>query len=120
MRTVKDNSLIITDGNGRHLLSIREELEAQTALLELDGAITIDIAHDFEDELISLVTVCDSVILDFARVTGICSQGLRVLLNIQKILDKRVNGSLLLRNLGQEVDAIFKELGFDGLFEIQT
>lgn len=119
MRTVEGNCLIIKEDGRQQALSMKETLEGQIMHVDLEGNITMEIAHDFEDELVSIVTVCSFVSLDFAKVTGICSQGLRALLNVQKILDRKAESSFVLKHLSQSLLDVFAELGFDGLFEIQ-
>ncbi|MDE7312107.1 MAG: STAS domain-containing protein [Eubacterium sp.] len=120
MRTVKEDGLVIMDESSHEVLSICEILKDQEMTLKLSGSITMQVSHEFEDELTSVLTVCSRVVIDFSDVTGISSIGLKALLHAQKILDQRKSSYLRLRKLNSEVLEVFKSLGFEELFEIQN
>lgn len=119
-RTIDGDRLVITDENGSALLSIQETLEEPVVTLKLTGSITMNLAHDFEDELTSVTTVCNRVIIDFSDVEGISSAGLKTLLSVQQILDKRPNSMLKLRSLSTSVRKTFQDMGFVELFDIES
>ena len=119
-RIVEGNCLVITDEGGEALLSIRETLAEPTVTLKLAGSITLNLAHDFEDELISVTTVCSRVVIDFSGVESISSAGLKTLLSVQQILDKRPNSMLKLRSLSASVKKTFQDMGFIELFDIDN
>ncbi|MDR1301172.1 MAG: anti-sigma factor antagonist [Treponema sp.] len=54
------------------------------------------------------------VVLDFARVTYISSSGLRVLLQIQKLMKER-QGKMFIKNINQSLESIFEMTGLVGL-----
>ena len=119
-RTIDGDRLVITDENGSAMLSIQETLEEPAVTLRLAGSITMNLAHDFEDELTSVTTVCNRVILDFSDVDSISSAGLKTLLSTQQILDKRPNSMLKLRSLSAPVRKTFQDMGFVELFDIES
>lgn len=118
-REVLDDCLIISDENGVQLLTIKEAFEEGIMNISLNGNINMNVAHDFEDEMTSVVTVCDRITLDFDGVEVICSAGLKTLLNVQQALDDRADSELKLKNLRTPVMATFQEMGFAELFEIE-
>lgn len=119
-RIVDGDSLVITDESGLAQLSIQETVDNQVVSFKLSGSITMELAHDFEDELMSVATVCNHIIIDFSEVDSISSIGLKALLNVQQIFDSRPIGTLKLRSLSKPVYKTFQELGFDALFEIES
>lgn len=119
-RIVDGNYLKIMDDSGSAQLSIEEILEEQVVTLKLSGSITMNLAHDFEDELTSVATICSHIIIDFSGVDSISSAGLEALLYVQKIFDCRPNSKLKLRSISGPVQKTFQELGFDALFEIEN
>ena len=82
-------------------------------------ALVIGVSHDFEDELISAVTVCKHFILDFAGVTLVSSAALKTLLTAQQALEQKYGASMVLRNIGNESLKTFQDAGFLELFEIE-
>ena len=118
-RIVDGNCLKIMDDSGLAQLSIQEILEEHVVTLKLSGSITMSLAHDFEDELTSVATICNHIIIDFSGVDSISSAGLDALLYVQKIFDCQSNSKLKLRSISSPVQKIFHELGFDALFEIE-
>ena len=119
-RTVDGDCLVITDENGSALLSIQEILAEPEMILKLTGSITMNLAHDFEDELTAVTTVCNRVIIDFSNVESISSAGLKILLSVQQIFDKRPNSMLKLRSLSIPVQKTFQDMGFVELFDIEN
>lgn len=119
-RTVDGDWLVITDEEGQPLLSIQETLAEPAVTLNLKGSITMSLAHEFEDELTSVATVCSRIIIDFSEVDSISSAGLETLLSVQRILDQRPNSMLKLCALSQPVRKTFQDMGFLELFEIEN
>ena len=117
-RIVKGDSLIIVDENDRPLLSIQEDIGEQEVKIVLKGEITFQVAHEFEDELISVASVCNSVTVDFSGVTFISSAGLKILLSVQQVMEKKKNSSFQLKALSSRLASIFQDTGFAELFEI--
>ncbi len=118
-RIIEDDNLIICNEDGEPVLTIQEQFESGVMRLSLKGSITTQTAHEFEDELIAAVTVCDQILVDCAELNLIASSGLKVLLEVQKHLDQRKNGMLKLVSLTKPVRQIFEDTGFADLFEIE-
>lgn len=117
-RTIEGERLRISDADGTVLLTVREVLDERTALLELEGSLSLDVAHDFEDELMSVASVCSQVTVDLSGLEFISSAGLQTLLAVQQLLERRPGASFTLRGLGGAVLETFRDTGFDALFDI--
>lgn len=117
-RIVENDSLILSDENGAKVLVIREAFDEDRVTLELAGNINMTAAHDFEDELTAAASVRDKIIVDFADVDVISSVGIKALLMVQRILDKRADSMLKLTGMKPAVYEMFDEMGFVDLFEI--
>lgn len=119
-RAVENDCLVITGENGEKLLSIREAFDDHIMNLMLEGNINMNVAHDFEDELTAAATVSDKIIVDFSGVDVISSAGIKALLLVQRILDKRADSMLKLKSMKSSVYEMFDDMGFVELFEIEN
>lgn len=117
-RTVNNGNLQLSK-DGEVILSIFEELKNDAIYIKVDGIVSADVAHEFEDELMATVTFCKKITIDLKNVTYISSAGMKVLLSLQKIIDNENGGYLKLLNLSAEVFKAFEEIGFDDLFNIE-
>lgn len=118
-RTVDNDCLVIMDENGGKLFSMKESFEDDIIYLALEGNINLRVAHDFEDELTAAASVCSRIVVDLSGVDSISSAGLKALLLVQRILDKRQNSLLKLKGLNDPVYEMFQDLGFVELLEIE-
>ncbi len=119
-RIVENDTLIIVGENGEKLLSITEIMKENTVFLMPKGSINMTVAHDFEDELTAAATICNHIIVDFSGVDVISSTGIKALLMVQRILDKRADSMLRLKAMKPEVYEMFDDMGFVDLFEIEN
>ena len=119
-RIVDGELLIITDENDQHLLAIWEQMGEEQTQVILNGDITLQVSHDFEDELMGLATVSNHIVIEFSGVNFISSAGLKTLLSVQQMLEKRRDTSLALRAMNAQLMAIFQETGFADLFDIES
>ena len=119
-RAVENDCLVITGENGEKLLSIRESFDDHIMNLMLEGNINMNVAHDFEDELTAAATVSDKIIVEFSGVDVISSAGIKALLLVQRILDKRADSMLKLKSMKSSVYEMFDDMGFVELFEIEN
>jgi anti-anti-sigma factor len=118
-RINNSDSLIIYDDNGNTLLKIRADFNSDVMIMKIDGNLSADVSHDFEDELFAILTVADKIDIDLENVGYISSVSLRALLSAQQILDEKDNSRLRLINMTKEVYKTFKEQGFNELFIIR-
>lgn len=118
-RIVKNDLLKIIDENGEVLFTMQEEIKEKVAVLKLGGEITMEVSHEFEDELTAVISVCNDIVIDFGKVRFISSQGIHALLAAQRHIDKRDEARMRLRNVGGDVMRTFREIGFGSMFEFE-
>ena len=112
------NSIKIYDDSGKILLEISAKFDDGVMIMKIDGDLTSEVSHDFEDELFAILTVADKIDIDLENVGYISSLSLRALLSAQQIIDKKDGTRLRIINMKKEVYKTFKEQGFSELFII--
>ena len=117
-RKVEDDLLIIFGENGETLISMKEIMKENTVFLMPKGSINMNVAPDFEDELTAAASICNHIVVNFSEVDAISSAGIKALLMVQRILDKREDSMLKLKAMKPEVYEMFDEMGFVDLFDI--
>ena len=91
------------------MLTINKSVEGGKALFSLEGRLDTVTAPDLEKELNPLDGV-GSLCIDCKDLEYISSAGLRVLLSLQKTMNKQ--GTMTLLNVRQEVMEVFELTGF--------
>lgn len=86
-------------------------------VVNIEGRIDTTTAPELEAELKEACIEADSLLLDFAKVDYISSAGLRVLLSLQKLMNKR--GGMKLINVNDDIMEIFEVTGFDDILTIE-
>ena len=99
------------------MLNINKEEKETELLISLEGRLDTTTAPEFERELTSSLEGKTSLVLDLAKLEYISSAGLRVLLAAQKTMNKQ--GSMILRNVSDEVKEIFEVTGFSDILTIE-
>lgn len=118
-RIVENDRLKILDEDGEVLFTIQEEIGDNAATLKLGGEITMEVSHEFEDELTAVISVCDDIVIDFGKVRFISSQGIHALLTAQRHIDRKGDARMRLRNVGGDVMRTFRDIGFCSMFEFE-
>ena len=119
MRQMKEDGISVMDKDGEVQFFLGESFLDGIMTLQLKGSVNLYVYYEFEDELMAVLSVCDKIILDFSETEHISSDGLKMLLQMQQIIDQRKNAFLLLKHLNGEVLETFQETGFWDLFEIE-
>ncbi len=117
---IEDGKLKLADPLGNIVLQMDESLRDLHGQIALTGEITVEADHAFRDELLSAAIVCRELVLDFSGVTMLSSTALTSLLAVQHAIETKPGGSLLLKGMSSPVFAVFRENGYDALFEIET
>ena len=117
-REVMDETLVLKDTETGKDIEIRETVEEGCMTISPKGDLSTSIAHDLEDELTSAVLVCRNVTLDMGEVSSISNSVIRMLLDVQHVVDS-VDGELKLRDLEVGVMSQFREMGLEAVFDIE-
>ncbi|MDR1029484.1 MAG: STAS domain-containing protein [Treponema sp.] len=93
---------------------IGTERQNTKVILSPEGRLDTLDAPELERKVWRLDGDIKTVVLDFLKVTYISSLGLRVLLQIQKIMKER-HGKMFIKNINQSLESIFEMTGLVGL-----
>ncbi|MDH6359106.1 STAS domain-containing protein [Parabacteroides sp. PF5-9] len=100
-------------------MKITIEQEGSETLIRLVGQLDTLTAVDFEKEIQQVLqSEVAAVVLDGAELTYVSSAGLRLLLTLQKGMTAK-GGSLLLKNIKEEIMDIFNITGFSSILTIE-
>lgn len=88
-----------------------------TLTIVLEGRLDTMTAPQLELDLKSGIDGIEKLCLDFASLEYISSAGLRILLSAQKIMNKQ--GSMVIRNVNEDVMDIFDITGFADILTIE-
>jgi len=97
---------------------IERKMENDTIILELNGEITALTAEQFSVAIKTAIEETARLVLDFKEVGYIASAGLRVLLEVKKLLDAKA-GKLIARNVSQSVMHVFEITGFNEIIDLE-
>ena len=82
----------------------------------LSGRLDTNTAFDLEKEVSNLDNIKE-LIFDLEKLEYISSAGLRILLSCQKKMNN--NGSMIVKNVNDEITKIFEITGFNNIFVIK-
>jgi len=99
------------------MLDIKKNTEGTELVVSLAGRLDTLTAPQLEDELMNEIDNVTSLVLDFAGLEYVSSAGLRVLLSAQKKMNAK--GSMVLRNVSEEIREIFDVTGFSDILTIE-
>ena len=83
----------------------------------LDGRLDTTTAPQLEAEVVSNLNGVKNFVIDMEKLVYVSSAGLRVLLKAQKTMNKQ--GSMVIKNVSDEIKEIFEVTGFDELLTIE-
>ena len=99
-------------------MNIDKNYNDKELTLTVEGRIDTLTSKELEDEITAEMGNFDSLILDFANLEYISSAGLRVLISTQKKL-KADNIPMIIKNVTDSVNEIFRMSGFDKILKIE-
>lgn len=118
-RITKENAMIFKLGD-KEVLRINEEIIDQMCLVTITGELLSSTTNDFFDEMAALVSVGESIRIDFEKVTYMSSSYMQSLLRIQLMMDKRNKGQeLCLFKIPDKIYKDFEETGTSELLMIE-
>ncbi len=97
-------------------MTVTKEQDGTKLTVFIEGKLDAVTSPQFEEELGDLKGV-EELVFDLKDLIYTSSAGLRVMLNAQKIMDDQ--GEMVIINANEDVMDIFKETGFDKIFDIE-
>ncbi|WP_442960227.1 STAS domain-containing protein [Pseudobutyrivibrio sp. YE44] len=97
-------------------MNINETKANGNLTISLEGRLDTTTAPQLEDSLTGKLDDVKSLVFDLNKLEYISSAGLRVLLTIQKVMNKQ--GEMLVKNASEEILEIFEVTGFSDILTI--
>lgn len=119
-RRINNNELELIGDNDETILIITETIENGTMNMTLRGELRNEASHEFEDETMAALSVCDTIRIDLSNVTYIAGMAMRCLLSVQQIVDDIEGARMIIVNPSKPVTEMFAQLGFNDILEIET
>lgn len=98
-------------------MDIQKIQEGQNLILKLEGRLDTDTAPALETIVKDGLTGVTSLRFDFSNLDYVSSAGLRILLMVQKIMNKQ--GSMVIFGTNEGIDEIFEMTGFSEILTIE-
>lgn len=98
-------------------MNIQKTVTGTTLAVQLEGRLDTTTSPKLEEELRGSVDGMTSLVIDFEKLEYISSAGLRVLLAMQKIMNKQ--GEMLLKNVSETIMEVFEVTGFSDILSIE-
>ncbi len=92
-------------------------LDGTTLTVALEGRLDTTTAPKLEQELRGSIEGLTGLVLDLAKLDYISSAGLRVLLAMQKIMNRQ--GEMKIKNVNETVMEVFEVTGFSDILTIE-
>ena len=99
------------------MLNIEKNAVADKLEVILSGRLDTATAPQLESELKDALNEVKELVFNLADLEYISSDGLRVLLSVQKVMNK--NGNMVVTNASDEVKEIFEVTGFSDILTIE-
>ena len=98
-------------------LTIEKVPQGDTLTITLSGRLDTTTAPQLENELKTALNDVKALTFNMTDLAYVSSAGLRVLLKAQKAMNKQ--GTMTIKNAGQEILEIFEVTGFDEILNIE-
>ncbi len=117
-RRMEGDILVLENTETGECVRVYESIVDGQARIAPEGKLTLDLVHDLEDELTSMVLMCSSVTIDLTSVQYIANSVIRMILEIQHMVDSR-GGTMKICIAGEDVWSRFEEMGLEDVFDIE-
>ena len=117
-RRMEGDILVLENTETGECVRVYESIVDGQARIAPEGKLTLDLVHDLEDELTSMVLMCSSVTIDLTSVQYIANSVIRMILEIQHMVDSR-GGTMKICIAGEDVWPRFEEMGLEDVFDIE-
>lgn len=98
-------------------MTIEKKTDGDKLEVVLSGRLDTTTAPELETELKQAVGGIAELVFDFEKLEYISSAGLRVLLSMQKIMNKQ--GDMVIRNVNEIIREVFEVTGFIDILAIE-
>lgn len=98
-------------------MTIEKKTDGDKLEVVLSGRLDTTTAPELEKELKQAVGGIAELVFDFEKLEYISSAGLRVLLSMQKIMNKQ--GDMVIRNVNEIIREVFEVTGFIDILAIE-
>ena len=101
----------------RGTINIQKTVSGTTLTVALEGRLDTTTAPKLEEKLLGSVDGITRLVFDVEKLEYISSAGLRVLLAMQKLMNRQ--GAMLLWNVNESVMEVFEVTGFSDILRIE-
>ncbi len=98
-------------------MTITKEINGSELNIALEGRLDTTTAPMLEEELNAAIDGITVLVFDFAKLEYISSAGLRILLAMQKKMNKQ--GKMIIRNVCEDIMEVFEITGFGDILTIE-
>lgn len=98
-------------------MNIQKTVDGTALTVAVEGRLDTTTSPKLEEELRNSIAGVTRLVFDFEKLEYISSAGLRVLLAMQKIMNKQ--GEMLLKNVSETVMEVFEVTGFADILSIE-
>lgn len=91
-------------------MNIEKNIDGKKLTVALTGRLDTTTAPELETELKQSLSGIKELVLDFAGLEYLSSAGLRILLSVQKMMNRQ--GSMVVKNVNETIMEIFEVTGF--------
>ena len=98
-------------------MNIQKTVSGTTLTVALEGRLDTTTAPKLEEELRGSAAGVSRLVFELAKLEDVSSAGLRVLLAMQKLMNRQ--GAMLLRNVNEAVMEVFEVTGFSDILRIE-
>lgn len=98
-------------------MKITSNTNGTECTLVVEGRVDTVTAPELEKEVLAISSDVTALVMDFAALEYISSAGLRVLLQAQKMMNKR--GTMVIKNVNETINEVFEVTGFSDILTIE-
>ena len=98
-------------------MTIEKNLNGTELTITIAGRLDTTTAPQLEAELKQSMSGVEKLVLDFTALEYLSSAGLRVLLALQKVMNKQ--GEMIIKNVNETINEIFEVTGFIDILTIE-
>ena len=98
-------------------MTIEKNLNGTVLTVTITGRLDTTTAPQLEAEFKQSINGIEKLVLDFTALEYLSSAGLRVLLSVQKVMNKQ--GEMIIKNVNETINEIFEVTGFIDFLTIE-